>query len=146
MAQAGGLVAGADVARDLGKPHPDGNETSAALRTIVYAKRFQDALWTLFRAPRLVDQLAEPETLVCRCEEISLATIRQAIDEGCGTAGAVKRLSRAGMGRCQGRYCGAVVVDLVARAQGNTVDEFSFFAPRFPFRPVPVAAVSAPPS
>jgi len=142
IAQASGLVAGADVARDLGKSHPDENEVSVAMRTIVYARRFQKALWTLYRAPRLVDQLAEPETLVCRCEEVSLAAIQKAIGTGAASAGAVKRLCRAGMGRCQGRYCGAIVVDLVARESGIKVDEFSFFAPRIPFRPVPVAAVS----
>lgn len=143
IAQAGGLVAGADVAKDLGKPCPNGSEISSAMRTIVYAARFQDALWELFRAPRPVDQLAEPETLVCRCEEISVAAVRQAIAEGLGSAGAVKRLSRAGMGRCQGRYCGAVVVDMVARASGDRIDEFSYFAPRLPFKPMPIAAISA---
>jgi putative transposase len=41
------------------------------------------------------------------------------------------------MGRCQGRYCGALIVDLIARGRDAPVDELSFFAPRMPFKPVP---------
>lgn len=143
-AEAAGIIAGADIARTLGCGIGDDREVRRATRTLARARRFQSALWTLFQAPRIVDQLAGPETIVCRCEEVSLATLRAAIDdEKVATAGAVKRLTRAGMGRCQGRYCGAVLVELLARRHGTGIDEFSWFAPRMPFKPVPVATVSA---
>ena len=143
-AEAAGIIAGADVARDLGRTVRHDREVQRAMAAVVRAKRFQSALWTLFRAPRIVDQLAEPETILCRCEEVSVATVHAAVVDGkIATAGAVKRLTRAGMGRCQGRYCGALLVELVARHSGTGIDEFCYFAPRMPFKPVPVATVSA---
>jgi len=143
-AEAAGIIAGADVARDLGRTVRHDREVRRAMAAVVRAKRFQSALWTLFRAPRIVDQLAEPDTILCRCEEVSVATVHAAVVDGkTATAGAVKRLTRAGMGRCQGRYCGALVVELVARHSGTGIDEFCYFAPRMPFKPVPVATVSA---
>ncbi|AUG76202.1 FAD/NAD(P)-binding oxidoreductase [Kitasatospora sp. MMS16-BH015] len=54
-----------------------------------------------------------PETDVCRCEEVSVAKIREAVDDlGAGDARTVKLLTRAGMGWCQGRMCGAAVACL----------------------------------
>jgi hypothetical protein len=143
LAQAQGIIAGADIASDLGRVARDRAEVEAARRMSVRAKKFQRALWTLFRAPRIVEQFAKPDTILCRCEEISLASIGKAIESDIGSAGALKRLTRAGMGRCQGRYCGPLIVDLVARRCGEPVDEFSFFAPRMPFKPVPVDVISA---
>jgi NADPH-dependent 2,4-dienoyl-CoA reductase/sulfur reductase-like enzyme len=143
-AEAAGIIAGADIARDLGRAVRHEAEVQRALREISRAERFQSALWELFRAPRIVDQLARPDTILCRCEEVSLATVCEVLADGeTATAGAVKRLTRAGMGRCQGRYCGALVVELVARQKGTSIDEFSYFAPRMPFKPVPISTVSA---
>ncbi len=141
-AQASGLIAGADVAEDLGRKVRDRQEIEAAVSAEKRASRFQSALWTLFRAPKIIDQFAEADTLLCRCEEIPLASILQAIEDGDATAGAVKRRTRSGMGRCQGRYCGSLIVDLVARHRKSSVDEFAYFAPRMPFKPMPISAVT----
>jgi NAD(P)H-nitrite reductase large subunit len=99
------------------------------------------ALGRLFEAPHLVDQLASPETLVCRCEEVTLRTVNASFDEGTAALGAVKRVTRAGMGRCQGRYCAPVLADLLARRSGSSLDEAEWFAPAPPFKPMPVATV-----
>jgi NAD(P)H-nitrite reductase large subunit len=44
--------------------------------------------------------------LVCRCEEVTEREIIEAIEAGCRTMAEVKRMTRAGMGPCQGRTCG----------------------------------------
>lgn len=142
MAEASGILAGAEIARELGRSPPDDAQLGRAMRTMVRSATFQAALWTLYRAPALIDQLAEPETPICRCENISLGTVRTALAQDIASAGAVKRLTRAGMGPCQGRYCGATIVELVARERGQAIDEWSFFAPRLPFKPVPIATVA----
>ena len=81
--------------------------------------------------------------MVCRCEEVTLGRVREAISGGgCGSIGAVKRATRAGMGRCQGRYCGLPIARLVAEATGEPLGEMSFFAPRPPIKPVPIAAIA----
>ncbi|MFJ2863602.1 NAD(P)/FAD-dependent oxidoreductase [Kitasatospora sp. NPDC087314] len=54
-----------------------------------------------------------PDTDVCRCEEVPVARIREAVDElGAGDPRTVKLLTRAGMGWCQGRMCGPAVACL----------------------------------
>ncbi|MET8866375.1 NAD(P)/FAD-dependent oxidoreductase [Nonomuraea sp. NPDC004580] len=49
------------------------------------------------------------DTLVCRCEEVPLARVREAQELGATDARAVKLLARPGMGWCQGRICGYAV-------------------------------------
>ena len=59
-------------------------------------------------------------TLVCRCEEVTEAEIRAAIRRpvGARTIDAVKRRTRAGMGRCQGGFCQPSVAEIIARETG----------------------------
>ncbi|MGK5733375.1 FAD-dependent oxidoreductase [Streptomyces sp. URMC 124] len=64
----------------------------------------------------------DDDTDVCRCEEVTAGSIREAVTAlGAGDARTVKLLTRAGMGWCQGRMCGAAVACLAASgtAQGT---------------------------
>jgi hypothetical protein len=63
------------------------------------------------------------DTLVCRCEEVDHDAIRTAVgDLGARDARAVKLLTRAGMGWCQGRMCAAAVGCVVADLTGTPMD------------------------
>ncbi|MDW5597938.1 FAD-dependent oxidoreductase [Conexibacter stalactiti] len=140
VAQAAGLLAGLDAARELGRalgPVQQAEERGAR-RSHARATRFQDALWTAYAAPRIVDQLAEPETAICRCENVPLGAVRDAFDAGLGHIGAVKRVTRAGMGGCQGRYCGGLLAEIGARRAGRELDELDLFAPSAPFKPLTI--------
>lgn len=55
--------------------------------------------------------------VICRCETVTEAEIVEAIHSSCGarTVDAVKRRTRAGMGRCQGGFCGPRVTAILAR-------------------------------
>lgn len=55
--------------------------------------------------------------VICRCETVTEAEIVGVIHEPCGakTLDAVKRRTRAGMGRCQGGFCGPRVTAILAR-------------------------------
>lgn len=59
-------------------------------------------------------------TIICRCETVTEGEIVDAIHGKipAHTVDAVKRRTRAGMGRCQGGFCGAKVVDILARELG----------------------------
>ncbi|MFG3118032.1 NAD(P)/FAD-dependent oxidoreductase [Streptomyces sp. NPDC048197] len=62
----------------------------------------------------------DDSTDVCRCEEVSAGRIREAVtDFGARDARTVKLLTRAGMGWCQGRICGAAVACLAAEGAGE---------------------------
>lgn len=54
--------------------------------------------------------------VICRCEQVTEAEIVDAIMRypGARTVGGVKRRVRAGMGRCQGGFCGARIMELLA--------------------------------
>jgi len=70
--------------------------------------------------PSWPDQI-DDDTLVCRCEEVPYGGVRQAVELGGTDTRAVKLLSRAGMGWCQGRICGPAVACLTARLNGRPV-------------------------
>jgi thioredoxin reductase len=142
LARATGFLAGIDVARSLGRDVPQAvaAEEHSARRSRARSRRFQTALGQLFAAPRIVDQLASPDTLVCRCERVTLQAVEASFEQGAGALGAVKRVTRAGMGRCQGRYCAPVLADLFARRSGVPLTEEDWFAPAPPFKPIPVSA------
>lgn len=119
-----GLVAGATAATLAGRA--SALTASALHRAEVEVqswRRFAGALHATFPVRSgWVDGLRE-DTLVCRCEEVPVSRVRQAVALGAGDARTVKLLSRAGMGWCQGRMCAATVdglcgFDDVASLQG----------------------------
>ena len=134
-ALAQGVIAAAAIARDLGLRVPS---VFTARRTVRRAARFQAALWRLFDAAPLMPAGINNAALVCRCEDVTGSELREAMRAGHTTPAALKRATRAGMGRCQGRYCASVI----ARLCNNEVDEFGLFAPRPPAKPVPIHALS----
>ena len=138
-------MAAAEVLADLGAAPADRRPSLVrrAERSRRRHLRFQRALRRLYRARPLTTQLADSGTVVCRCESVSLGEIRRAVSDGAASAGAVKRLTRAGMGKCQGRYCSPSVLALAARAVGAPPDELSGFAPQIPARPVEIAEAAA---
>ncbi len=88
--------------------------------------------------------ITEPvdEAIVCRCEEVSAGRIREMASLGCQGPNQTKFFSRCGMGPCQGRVCGSVVTQILAKELGKTPDEIGAYRIRAPLKPVPVAAFS----
>jgi glycine/D-amino acid oxidase-like deaminating enzyme len=134
VALARGRLAGLAAARELGLPAA---EDAAARRALDQALAFQRALWRVFAAPAFDATVIADATTVCRCEEVSAGDLRAAMAGGARTLAALKKDTRAGMGRCQGRMCGATV----ARLAGATAGEAAFAAPRAPIKPIPAAAL-----
>ena len=142
-AEAEGIIAGLAAARSLGLRPATGQEPAIARARAQLRRhrRFQAGLWELFRAPRLLTELADPETVICRCEELTLAEIEAGFDDGTGSIGALKRATRAGMGRCQGRYCGPILAAVAAARRTLPLDESAHWAPRPPLKPIRIADV-----
>jgi thioredoxin reductase len=117
----------------------------AADAELTRQRAFQQALWTLYQAdvrPPAIDSTADAQRLICRCEEVSFATLQQALEDGISTVGAIKRHTRIGMGRCQGRYCAASLDEQVCAMTGAQRSELSGFAPRLPVKPVTIAELA----
>ncbi|MEX1077876.1 MAG: FAD-dependent oxidoreductase [Homoserinimonas sp.] len=145
VAQAHGVIAGEAILADLrqGRSRSRDRELVTSRRDLARNLRFQNALNRVFAAPVLTVELATPQTTVCRCESLSLETVSRGLDDLTTSAGASKRVSRVGMGKCQGRYCGPVVIALSASRSGVTVGERSGFAPQVPFKPTPISVIAS---
>ena len=65
----------------------------------------------------------DENTIVCRCEDITLKDIRDLIAQGFKTMDELKRISRCGMGPCQGRTCRQIVMRELAIATGKDISE-----------------------
>ncbi len=134
-----GRLAGAGVVADLsGVRVPD--ETTDRLRGVAGRLRgFADAILRAHPVPAgWVDRL-EPDTVVCRCEEVTYGTVRAAIEErGAADARQVKQLTRTGMGWCQGRECGHAAALLTSGRPGPAPE-------RLVAAPVPLGALGAVP-
>lgn len=65
--------------------------------------------------------------IICRCELITEGEIIDAIhsEVPATTIDAVKRRTRAGMGRCQGGFCGPRVLDIISRELGKEPTEIT---------------------
>ena len=63
--------------------------------------------------------------MICRCETITEGEICDAIHRNIGarSVDGIKRRLRAGMGRCQGGFCGPRVIEILARELGITPEE-----------------------
>jgi glycine/D-amino acid oxidase-like deaminating enzyme len=134
VAMARGRLAGLAAARELGfKAAPD----AIAQAELARALAFQDALRALYPPPVPRLDLLRDDTVVCRCEEVTAGRLRQEIADGLTGLAALKKATRAGMGRCQGRFCAATV----ARLCPDSPAESGFAAPRAPVRPVPASAL-----
>lgn len=136
VALAQGEIAGAAAVRALGREAP---ETSGAVAALGRAQAFQTALRRLYAAPPR--PLPADDVILCRCEGVTAGQTRAAIAEGAGDLGALKRMTRLGMGRCQGRYCAGPAALMLAAA-GRALPDGHLMAPQVPARPVPAAALA----
>jgi NAD(P)H-nitrite reductase large subunit len=82
------------------------------------------------------------DELICRCEEITQAEIKEAMKFGLKTMTEVKRFTRAGMGLCQGMTCGRLVMGILARGTNQPLSEVRPCTSRPPVRPVPVSVLA----
>ena len=145
VAAAEGRVAGLTAAHQLG-----------ALDETEYQQRLQPALIKLRRLNRLAHALqkiyafpaglaflADDETTICRCEEITLGRLKGVLGEGVESLSQVKRLSRTGMGYCQGRNCSVLVAPYVNQICGQPLSAIDPFTVRPPIHPVPLEVITS---
>jgi len=69
---------------------------------------------------------------------VTLAQIEEAIRMGATSLKAIKKITRAGMGDCQGKTCHRQIMALLAQKLNISLDQLEEDLPRFPFMPVPL--------
>ncbi|ONN72733.1 NAD(P)/FAD-dependent oxidoreductase [Pseudomonas oryzihabitans] len=122
LAQATGRIAGLVASSQLDAVAPVQAEARAW-------RRFAAQLARTFALNPAIARLAQPDTLVCRCEDVALGAL-----VGYADWTQAKLRSRCGMGACQGRICGQATRVLL----GWTPP-----APRFPLQPTRIDSLLA---
>ncbi len=138
-----GRLAALAAAMDLGALTRDAAARAAAsIRARIAARRgFARALRRMHRIGPGVFELADAQTIVCRCEEVTRGQLGEAV-ETTADLSVVKGLTRAGMGLCQGRNCQRSVAALIAARHGLEIGAVAPATPRLPARPVALNAIA----
>ena len=103
------------------------------------ARPFLDAAYPPFAEALQPDD----KTVICRCEEVAAGDIRAFAKLGCIGPNQTKAFGRAGMGPCQGRFCGLSVTAILAQANNQTPDETGYYRIRPPLKPVTLSELAA---
>ena len=104
--------------------------------------RFGRCLNQLCRLPPDCYADIPAETIVCRCEEITIGEIRAQLSRGLATMNGIKRATRCTMGRCQGRTCGPMISDMIAAFTGQPPATIGCPSSRAPIKPVPLGVLA----
>jgi D-hydroxyproline dehydrogenase subunit alpha len=110
-------------------------------RRIVRRRALARALRRMHRVGAGIYELADPDTVVCRCEEVRRSALDEAIAQSADPT-VVKAVTRAGMGLCQARNCQRQVAAMIAAHHGGTVADVPMATPRLPARPVALGAIA----
>lgn len=79
--------------------------------------------------------------ILCRCEDLTVEEIRAWIDKGYRSIEEIKRISRVGMGPCQGRTCRRHLVKELVRVTGKSPAEIDRSTFRPPTKPLKIGTV-----
>ncbi len=112
----------------------------AALNKDLRIRCFLETLYRPRPAFRVPDQ---DDVVVCRCEEVTMGDIRQAVAQGCPGPNQLKAFTRCGMGPCQGRQCGPIVSEAMAAMTDTTVDRMGYYRLRSPVKPLTLGELAA---
>ncbi len=136
-----GRIAALGVAQALGRIDVATRDAAAAPLRAARARQLavRPLLDTLY-APR--PRVLDDATIVCRCEEVTAAQIRDAVSLGCLGLNQLKAFTRCGMGPCQGRMCGSTAAEVLAAVRGVPVAAIEPYRARFPTKPVTVGELA----
>ena len=82
------------------------------------------------------EETDDDDMVICRCEEITKGEIKDAIRNGMRTLNGIKRITRAGMGLCQGQTCQRLVAMILSEELGLSAAEIDPTTARGPVRPL----------
>jgi NADPH-dependent 2,4-dienoyl-CoA reductase/sulfur reductase-like enzyme len=116
-------------------------DRARARRRVARLRRFQRGLAHAFAWPTNIIRDLDGSVMVCRCEGVSAGELRAAIhaDFGPTEVNRLKAITRCGMGRCQGRFCGLAAAELAAHARSVPLEIIGRLRTQPPIKPLPLA-------
>jgi thioredoxin reductase/bacterioferritin-associated ferredoxin len=108
-------------------------------------RQFQRGLARAFAWPVAAIHALDDTVTVCRCEGITAGEVRRSLREGFGPTevNRLKAITRCGMGRCQGRFCGLAAAELTAQTLGLPLEGVGRLRAQAPIKPIPLAVRAA---
>lgn len=133
-----GRLAAAALLQDAGIA-PQGYAIDRGLRDLRHWRAFRRGIETAFPFPAALAAETPADTILCRCESIAAGDLRQvARRNGVREINRAKALCRVGMGRCQGRVCGAAAAEILAAEIGISTDSVGRLRSQPPIKPIAV--------
>ncbi|HWQ29500.1 MAG TPA: (2Fe-2S)-binding protein [Negativicutes bacterium] len=114
--------------------------TKAQDRTPIISLIVPKELSMVVRCLSIEDYYSD-NTMVCRCSEVTLGEVRELIRKGYQSVDEIKRMSRAGMGPCQGRTCRQLIMQELSRATGTKMQDLRMSTFRPPAKPIKLGAL-----
>lgn len=148
VAELAGARAALAVLQDAGQ-RIDPLETVTLDRRLAGLARFRAALERAFPFPAHLARGLPDDAILCRCEGLRAGDLRAAARAEAATGPApemnrAKAFTRVGMGRCQGRVCGAAAAEILAAELGRPVPAIGRLRGQPPVKPIPIAAGAVP--
>jgi NADPH-dependent 2,4-dienoyl-CoA reductase/sulfur reductase-like enzyme len=116
-------------------------ERARTRRHVARLRRFQRGLARAFAWPAAIMSGLDDSVMVCRCEGVSAGELRAALraDFGPREVNRLKAITRCGMGRCQGRFCGLPAAELTAQTLEVPLEDVGRLRMQPPVKPIPLA-------
>lgn len=88
-------------------------------------------------------ELAKDDTVICRCEEVTLKQLKEALADNTIQIKDFKRMTRMGMGSCEGRMCGPSTIEIMRHQLKSSVENVGCLKPRPTIKPVVLGVLAA---
>lgn len=124
----------ADMGRDVDRGALRGIEAMLARHA-----KFRTAIEEAYPFPvHLIENMPD-SLMLCRCEGVTVGQLRaNYVKTKAPEINRLKAHTRVGMGRCQGRVCGAVASELLAELSGRRLSEVGRLRGQHPVKPIPI--------
>ena len=140
-----GEIAGMAILEYLGRIHPRQPRWGRFVKTrhrlyhrAEACRSYGALLNRICRVPSAVYARIPDDTVICRCENITMHTIKQAVRNGFTSWSSLKKATRCGMGRCQARICGPIIEKILRALTGTEPETMGPPVSRAPVKNLPV--------
>jgi hydrogen cyanide synthase HcnB len=139
-----GCIAGLSVASALGCiPHSNaGEQIKSHRKKLNKINRFRKILDEISLPRKGLYELATDDTIICRCEEVTLKQLKAALADETIQMKDFKRMTRMGMGSCEGRMCGPAVIEMMRHRLNASAEDVGCLKPRPSIKPVALGVLA----
>ena len=139
-----GCIAGISVASALGCiPHAKAREQIKPCRKrLDKINRFRKILDDISLPRKGLYELATDDTVICRCEDVTLKQLKAALADDTIQIKDLKRMTRIGMGPCEGRMCGPSIIEMMRHRLNAVAEDVGYLKPRPSIKPVALGVLA----